>query len=57
MDYMRFVQGHIETNADITIGCIPYEEGRASDFGLMKIDGEVGGRGRGVEGRGDWWTG
>jgi glucose-1-phosphate adenylyltransferase len=38
MDYMRFVQHHIETAADITIGCIPYEEGRASDFGLMKID-------------------
>lgn len=43
MDYMRFVQHHIETAADITIGCIPYEESRASDFGLMKIDGQVGG--------------
>jgi ADP-glucose pyrophosphorylase len=42
MDYMRFVQHHVDTNADITIGCIPYEESRASDFGLMKIDGEVG---------------
>lgn len=43
MDYMRFVQHHIETGADITIGCIPYDESRASDFGLMKIDGQVGG--------------
>ncbi len=25
-------------NADITIGCLPIDEGRASDFGLMKID-------------------
>jgi hypothetical protein len=41
MDYMRFVQAHIETGADITIGCIPYDESRASDFGLMKIDGLV----------------
>lgn len=41
MDYMRFVQHHAETGADVTIGCIPYDESRASDFGLMKIDGEV----------------
>ena len=40
MDYMRFVQHHAETGADVTIGCIPYDESRASDFGLMKIDGE-----------------
>lgn len=40
MDYMRFVQAHNETGADITIGCIPYDESRASDFGLMKIDGQ-----------------
>ena len=40
MDYMRFVQHHAETGADVTIGAIPYDESRASDFGLMKIDGE-----------------
>lgn len=38
MDYMRFVTEHRETNADITIGCIPYGSERAKEFGLMKID-------------------
>eukprot|EP00882_Tetradesmus_deserticola_P003507 GHRQ01003710.1.p1 GENE.GHRQ01003710.1~~GHRQ01003710.1.p1 ORF type:complete len:563 (+),score=264.54 GHRQ01003710.1:124-1689(+) len=39
MDYMQFVDYHRSSNADITIGCIAYDETRASDFGLMKIDG------------------
>ncbi|GLC41372.1 Glucose-1-phosphate adenylyltransferase [Pleodorina starrii] len=38
MDYMKFVNYHRETNADITIGCIPYGSDRAKEFGLMKID-------------------
>jgi glucose-1-phosphate adenylyltransferase len=38
MDYMKFVNYHRETNADITIGAIPYQADRAKDFGLMKID-------------------
>ncbi|XP_059284466.1 glucose-1-phosphate adenylyltransferase large subunit 2, chloroplastic/amyloplastic isoform X2 [Lycium ferocissimum] len=38
MDYMDFVQKHIDTNADITVSCVPMDDGRASDFGLMKID-------------------
>ena len=38
MDYMKFVQKHRETNADITVAAIPCDENRASDFGLMKID-------------------
>lgn len=38
MDYMKFVEYHRETNADITVGTLPIEEERASDFGLMKID-------------------
>ncbi|KAL2892697.1 Glucose-1-phosphate adenylyltransferase large subunit chloroplastic/amyloplastic [Bienertia sinuspersici] len=38
MDYMKFVQKHIETNADITVSCLPMDDSRASDFGLMKID-------------------
>jgi len=38
MDYMKFVQRHRETNADITVAAIPCDEKRASDFGLMKID-------------------
>lgn len=40
MDYMQFVEQHRATNADITVGCIPCEEDRASDFGLMKINDE-----------------
>ncbi|RZC66447.1 hypothetical protein C5167_010137 [Papaver somniferum] len=38
MDYMDFVQKHIDTNADISVSCIPMDDSRASDFGLMKID-------------------
>jgi glucose-1-phosphate adenylyltransferase len=39
MDYRLFIQRHRETNADITLSVIPIDERRASDFGLMKIDG------------------
>jgi glucose-1-phosphate adenylyltransferase len=39
MDYRLFVGRHRETNADITISVVPMDEKRASDFGLMKIDG------------------
>jgi len=38
MDYMQFVMNHVEKNADVTIACIPCDDERASDFGLMKID-------------------
>jgi len=38
MDYMDFVQKHIDKEADITISCVPMDDSRASDFGLMKID-------------------
>ncbi|XP_010323162.1 ADP-glucose pyrophosphorylase large subunit isoform X1 [Solanum lycopersicum] len=38
MNYMDFVQKHIDANADITVSCVPMDDGRASDFGLMKID-------------------
>lgn len=38
MDYMAFVMNHVEKNADVTIACIPCDDKRASDFGLMKID-------------------
>ncbi|CAI9765505.1 unnamed protein product [Fraxinus pennsylvanica] len=38
MDYMDFVQNHIDRNADITLSCAPVGESRASDFGLVKID-------------------
>ncbi|KAK7245832.1 hypothetical protein RIF29_40684 [Crotalaria pallida] len=38
MDYMDFVQNHRESKADITLSCLPMDDSRASDFGLMKID-------------------
>ncbi|VVA92705.1 unnamed protein product [Arabis nemorensis] len=38
MDYMNFVQKHIESNADITVSCLPMDQSRASDYGLLKID-------------------
>ncbi|XP_038711012.1 glucose-1-phosphate adenylyltransferase large subunit 1-like isoform X2 [Tripterygium wilfordii] len=38
MDYMDFVQHHVDRNADITISCAPVSESRASDYGLAKID-------------------
>lgn len=40
MNYMDFVQKHIDTNADITVSCIPMDDSRASDYGLLKIDGK-----------------
>lgn len=40
MDYMQFVEAHRACDADITVGCIPCDDDRASDFGLMKIDGD-----------------
>jgi hypothetical protein len=38
MDYLKFVEHHRATGADITIGALPVERDRASDFGLMKVD-------------------
>lgn len=36
MDYMKFVEKHRETGADITVSALPMDNERASDFGLMK---------------------
>jgi glucose-1-phosphate adenylyltransferase len=38
MNYADFIHRHRETKADITISVVPIDAGRASDFGLMKID-------------------
>lgn len=40
MDYSEFVQAHRDSGADITLSVVPIDEARASDFGLMKIDGQ-----------------
>jgi glucose-1-phosphate adenylyltransferase len=39
MNYADFIYRHRETKADITISVVPMDEQRASDVGLMKIDG------------------
>ncbi|GAA6616736.1 glucose-1-phosphate adenylyltransferase [Scytonema sp. NUACC26] len=39
MDYRQFVQRHRDTGADITLSVLPIDDRRASDFGLIKIDG------------------
>ncbi|MED6158693.1 Clathrin assembly protein complex 2 beta large chain [Stylosanthes scabra] len=38
MNYMDLIQVHRESEADITLSCLPIDESRASDFGLMKTD-------------------
>ncbi|TVU45216.1 hypothetical protein EJB05_04692 [Eragrostis curvula] len=38
MDYMDFLQSHRQRDAGISICCLPIDDSRASDFGLMKID-------------------
>lgn len=38
MDYLKFVEYHRTEKADITVGCLPVDYNRASDFGLMNID-------------------
>ncbi|KAK8568092.1 hypothetical protein V6N12_006656 [Hibiscus sabdariffa] len=39
MDYMDFLQSHVDNNSDITISCVTMNNSRASDYGLVKIDG------------------
>ncbi|KAI4301624.1 hypothetical protein L6164_034884 [Bauhinia variegata] len=38
MDYKDFLQKHINSFADISISCLPVDDSRASDFGLVKVD-------------------
>ncbi|KAK4282648.1 hypothetical protein QN277_014002 [Acacia crassicarpa] len=38
MDYMNFLQKHVSSNADISISCVPVDDSRAADFGLVKVD-------------------
>src|SRR5437879_718461 len=40
MDYRLFIDHHRATKADVTISVVPVEASKASDFGLMKINGE-----------------
>ncbi|KAK8962890.1 hypothetical protein KSP40_PGU013074 [Platanthera guangdongensis] len=38
MNYMDFVQKHIDAGADITVSCVPMDDTRASHYGLVKIN-------------------
>ena len=40
MDYSRFVQHHIDTNAQLSVGALPVDPEQAEAFGLMRTDGE-----------------
>ena len=40
MNYSKFVDYHIEKGADITISVIPVTRERASQFGIMQVDGD-----------------
>lgn len=39
MNYTDFIERHRETKADITLSVLPVDQSRASEFGLMTIDG------------------
>ena len=38
MDYRKFLDRHLETNADVTISVVPARQQDASEFGLLKTD-------------------
>ncbi len=40
MDYRKFINRHLETDADVTVSVVPTDESLASNFGLLKTDNE-----------------
>src|SRR5688572_24150093 len=40
MDYRKFLQRHVQTNADVTISVLPATPSDAEGFGLLKTEGE-----------------
>ena len=38
MDYGAMLAHHVETNADITVGCIEVEQEKARQYGVMSVD-------------------
>jgi len=40
MDYRKFINHHLEKNADVTVSVIPTDHAHASSFGLLKTDDE-----------------
>ncbi len=40
MDYGAMIAHHVETGADMTVGCLEVELARAQEFGVMSTDGD-----------------
>ena len=40
MDYGAMIAHHVETGADMTVGCLEVELERAREFGVMAVDGD-----------------
>jgi glucose-1-phosphate adenylyltransferase len=40
MDYRNFLARHFESDADVTVSVTPCDEAAATDFGLLKTDGD-----------------
>ncbi|CAK9870875.1 unnamed protein product [Sphagnum jensenii] len=40
MDYLKFVQRHKDTDADVTVACVPMDYSHAAEYPLMKINNE-----------------
>jgi len=40
MDYAEMIREHVESRADVTIGCIPVELKLGNQFGIMQIDAD-----------------
>ena len=40
MDYGTMIAHHVETGADMTVGCIEVEKDRAREFGILSVDGD-----------------
>jgi glucose-1-phosphate adenylyltransferase len=40
MDYRKLMKFHLEKNADITVGVLPVPRQKASEFGILKLDGD-----------------
>ena len=38
MDYEKMLQQHVESNADVTVGCLEASLEEAQDFGVMHVD-------------------
>nr|WP_283258265.1 glucose-1-phosphate adenylyltransferase [Pseudomonas sp. GX19020] len=41
MDYEIMLQQHVDTGADVTIGCLTVPRAEASAFGVMAVDGQM----------------